>query len=67
MPSRGTNFSMSMIRVLLELHLLEVFLVEQHVLVFGDREAFYQVAARDLLAGAGVDRLHLDAVVGRAD
>ena len=47
-----------------ELDALEIFRVEQDVLVLGDGEAPYEVAARRFLAGAGVDRLHPDAVVG---
>jgi hypothetical protein len=37
----------------LELHPLEVFLLEQ-VIVLGDSKAFPQVTARDILAGASV-------------
>ena len=47
-----------------ELHRVELFLGEQDILALGDLEALHQVAARDFLAGAGVDGLHLDAVVG---
>ena len=53
-----------MTRVEFELHRVELVLVEQHVLALGDLEALDQVGPRDLLAGAGVDGLHLDAVVG---
>ena len=48
----------------LDLHVLKVFLVEQHVFALGEFEAFHEIAARQLLAGAGVDGFHLDAVVG---
>ena len=47
-----------------ELHRVELVLVEQDVFALGDLVALHQVAARDLFAGAGVDGLHLDAVVG---
>ena len=54
-----------MIFVEFELHRLEVLLVEEDVLVLGDLVAFHKFGARDLVAGAGVDSLHADAIVGR--
>ena len=56
---------MSMIFVDFELHRLEVFLVEEDVFVLGDLVALHQFGTRDLLAGAGVDGLHANAIVGR--
>ena len=65
MLAASTNSSMSMVRVEFELHRASSFvLVEQHVLVLRDLEALHQVRALDRLAGAGIDGLHADAVVG---
>jgi hypothetical protein len=47
-----------------ELHGIELFLVEQHVLALGDVEPLHQITARAHLASAGIDGLHADAVVG---
>ena len=64
MEARGTNFSMSMMRVEFKLHRVELLLVEQDIFAFGDLEALHQVAAGDFLAGARIKGLHADAVVG---
>ena len=53
-----------MMRVDFELHRVELLLVEQDIFALGHLEALHQLAARDLFAGAGVDGLHADAVVG---
>ena len=48
----------------LELHRVELLLVEQDVLVLRHLEAPHQVRALDGSAGLGIDRLHADAMVG---
>jgi hypothetical protein len=48
-----------------ELHRLEVFPVEDDVLVLCDLEALHEVGTRDFVAGTGVDGLHANAIVGR--
>jgi hypothetical protein len=64
MLDRGTNFSMSSSLVLSILTESSSSLAKSNVLVLRDLKPLHQVGALDLLAGAGVDRHHVDAVVG---